>query len=82
MTVWQTGTVPHVLYVYAIARAGHSLPAEVEAVDGSAHLDAVDDGALTVFYTPSTWTTSPRASSTLAPRTWNGSAPSVTATSR
>ncbi len=44
--------MPKGLYVYAIARAGHPLPAEVEAVDGSAHLDAVDDGALTVFYTP------------------------------
>lgn len=44
--------MPKGFYVYAIARAGHPLLAEVEAVDGSAHLDAVDDGALTAFYTP------------------------------
>jgi hypothetical protein len=43
--------VPKGFYVYAIARAGHPLPAEVEAVDGSAHLDVVDDGPLAAFYT-------------------------------
>jgi hypothetical protein len=38
-------------YVYAIARAGHPQPSEVEAVDGSAHLDVVDEDALAAFCT-------------------------------
>jgi hypothetical protein len=41
--------VPKGFYVYAIAGAGHPLPGEVEAVDGSAHVDVVVDGALAAF---------------------------------
>jgi hypothetical protein len=38
-------------YIYAIARAGHPQPAEVEAVDGSAHVDVVADDELAAFVT-------------------------------
>ena len=39
-----------VLYVYAIARAGHALPERVEAVDGSDHVDVVRADSLAAFY--------------------------------
>jgi hypothetical protein len=41
--------VPKGLYVYAIARAGHPLPSEVEAIDGSGHIDVIADDALGAF---------------------------------
>src|SRR5438046_1317441 len=44
--------MPEILYVYAIARAGHSMPEHVEAVDGSDRLDMVSSGALATFVTP------------------------------
>jgi hypothetical protein len=47
--VWQTAAVSRGLYVYAIGRADHPLPGEVEAIDGSAHVDVVVDGALAAF---------------------------------
>ena len=40
-----------VLYVYAIGRAEHPLPASVEAVDGSDHLTALQAEGLAAFYT-------------------------------
>lgn len=39
------------LYVYAIGRAAHPMPARVEAVDGSDHLAAVQADGLAAFYT-------------------------------
>ena len=42
----------HVLYVYAVGRAGHPLPSDVEAVDGSARIDCFEDGPLCAFHTP------------------------------
>ena len=33
--------MPNILYVYAIARAGHPLPERVEAIDGSDVIDVV-----------------------------------------
>jgi hypothetical protein len=47
--VWQTAVVSSGLYVYAIGRADHPLPGEVEAIDGSAHVDVVVDGRLAAF---------------------------------
>jgi hypothetical protein len=44
--------MPEVLYVYAIGRAGHSLPERVEAIDGSDRLEAVVAGELAAFFTP------------------------------
>lgn len=44
--------MPKGFYVYAIAGSGHPLPGEVEAVDGSAHVDVIDDHGLAAFYTP------------------------------
>jgi len=44
--------VPDILYVYAIARAGHSLPERVEAIDGSDRLNAVTAGDIVAFVTP------------------------------
>jgi hypothetical protein len=44
--------MPEILYVYAIARAGHPGPARVEAIDGSDRLDAVTAGELAAFVTP------------------------------
>lgn len=44
--------MPEVLYVYAIGRAGHSLPERVEAVDGSDRLAAVAAGELAAYFTP------------------------------
>jgi hypothetical protein len=38
-------------WVYAIGRADHPLPPEVEAIDGSAHLDVVADEVLAAFCT-------------------------------
>ncbi|GAC1402661.1 MAG: hypothetical protein NVSMB68_16470 [Thermoanaerobaculia bacterium] len=40
------------LWVYAIARAGHPLPARVEAVDGSDNVDVITHGSLAAFCTP------------------------------
>jgi hypothetical protein len=40
------------LWVYAIARAGHAPPRNVEAIDGSNNIEAVDDGQLSAFFTP------------------------------
>lgn len=42
----------HVLYVYAVGRAGHPLPADVEAVDGSLRLQSFEDGPLCAVLTP------------------------------
>jgi hypothetical protein len=42
----------NILYVYAIARAGHPLPERVEAIDGSDVIDAVSASALAAFVTP------------------------------
>ncbi len=44
--------MPEILYVYAIARAGHSMPERVEAVDGSDRLSVVTSGDLATFVTP------------------------------
>jgi hypothetical protein len=44
--------MPEVLYVYAIARAGHPLPERVEAIDGSDRLDEVEAGEIAAFVTP------------------------------
>lgn len=44
-------TMPDILYVYAIARAGHPLPERVEAIDGSDRIEAVA-GQLAAFVTP------------------------------
>ena len=41
----------HALYVYAIGRAGHELPDQVEAVDGSSTLAAIGADGLAAFYT-------------------------------
>ncbi|HEV7920168.1 MAG TPA: GvpL/GvpF family gas vesicle protein [Thermoanaerobaculia bacterium] len=41
----------HVLYVYAVGRAGHPLPEGVEAVDGSERVDCFQDGDLCAFHT-------------------------------
>src|SRR5204863_10036310 len=43
MTLWQTHAVPHVLYVYAIARAGHPTPDDVD-------VEALDTDGLSMFY--------------------------------
>jgi hypothetical protein len=43
--------MPEVLYVYAIARAGHPLPEGVEAIDGSDRVEAVISSELTAFLT-------------------------------
>jgi hypothetical protein len=43
--------IPQVLYVYAIARAAHPMPDQVEAIDGGAHLAAVKSDHLCAFYT-------------------------------
>jgi Gas vesicle synthesis protein GvpL/GvpF len=43
--------MPEILYVYAIGRAGHSLPERVEAIDGSDRLDVVAAGQLVAFVT-------------------------------
>lgn len=43
--------MPEILYVYAIARAGHPMPARVEAIDGSDRLDVVTAGELSAFLT-------------------------------
>lgn len=39
-----------ILYVYAIARAGHPMPERVEAIDGSEHVDVVRGDSLCAFY--------------------------------
>jgi hypothetical protein len=44
--------VPKGYYVYAIGRAGHPLPEDAEAIDGTAHVEAIDDGTLCAFATP------------------------------
>ncbi|MEA2239206.1 MAG: hypothetical protein QOC81_3930 [Thermoanaerobaculia bacterium] len=44
--------MPEVLYVYAIGRAGHTLPERVEAIDGSDRLEAIDAGDIAAFATP------------------------------
>jgi hypothetical protein len=44
--------MPDILYVYAIAHAGHPMPARVEAIDGSDRLDFVTAGELAAFVTP------------------------------
>jgi hypothetical protein len=44
--------MPDILYVYAIARAGHPVPERVEAIDGSGRIDAVTAGVLAAFVTP------------------------------
>lgn len=44
--------MPDILYVYAIARAGHPMPERVEAVDGSDRLNAISSGELATFATP------------------------------
>jgi hypothetical protein len=41
----------HVLYVYAIGRAGHTLPDQPEAVDGSSSIAAIEADGLAAFYT-------------------------------
>jgi len=43
--------MPEILYVYAIARAGHPMPTRVEAIDGSDRLDVVAAGELSAFVT-------------------------------
>lgn len=40
-----------ILYVYAIGRSAHAIPARVEAVDGSDHLAALQADDLAAFYT-------------------------------
>ncbi len=40
------------LWVYAIGRAGHTLPERVEAVDGSNNVDGITEGSLMAFATP------------------------------
>ena len=40
-----------VLYTYAIGRAGHSVPARVEAIDGSDTVRSIESGKLAAFYT-------------------------------
>jgi len=40
-----------VLYVYAIGRAGHAPPEQVEAVDGSTSITAIEVDGLAAFYT-------------------------------
>jgi len=44
--------MPQILYVYAIARAGHPMPEHVESIDGSDRIDAVTAGDLAAFVTP------------------------------
>jgi len=44
--------MPDILYVYAIARAGHPSPERVEAIDGADRIDAVTAGELAAFVTP------------------------------
>ena len=44
--------MPNILYVYAIARAGHPLPERVEAIDGSNVIDVVTASDLAAFVTP------------------------------
>lgn len=44
--------MPEILYVYAIARAGHPMPQRIEAIDGSDRLDVVIAGDLAAFVTP------------------------------
>jgi len=44
--------MPNILYVYAIARAGHPLPERVEAIDGSDRIAVVTAGDLAAFVTP------------------------------
>jgi hypothetical protein len=44
--------MPEILYVYAIARAGHPMPQRNEAIDGSDRLDLVIAGDLAAFVTP------------------------------
>ncbi|HVR40146.1 MAG TPA: GvpL/GvpF family gas vesicle protein [Thermoanaerobaculia bacterium] len=39
-------------WVYAIARAAHPRPQHVEAIDGSAHIDAIEEPPLVAFATP------------------------------
>lgn len=41
-----------ILYVYAIARAGHPRPERVESIDGSDVVRAVESGPLAAFFTP------------------------------
>jgi len=43
--------VPQALYVYAIARAHHPMPAQIEAIDGSEHIASVEADGLSAFYT-------------------------------
>jgi hypothetical protein len=50
--LWQTARVPRGYYVYAIGRAGHPLPEDVEAIDGSRHVEAIDERPLCAFATP------------------------------
>ena len=40
-----------ILYVYAVARAAHPMPDNIEAIDGSEHLAAVEANHLCAFYT-------------------------------
>src|SRR6266567_4370056 len=49
--MWQTGAVAQALYVYAIARAHHPMPAQIEAIDGSDHIASVETDDLSAFYT-------------------------------
>jgi hypothetical protein len=42
----------NIIYVYAIARAGHPLPEHVEAIDGSDVIDVVTAGEVSAFITP------------------------------
>lgn len=42
--------MPKGLWVYAIGRADHPQPAEVEAIDGSSHVDVVAGDSLAAFY--------------------------------
>src|SRR5262249_50665798 len=48
---YSSGVQP-ILYVYAIARAGHPSPERVEAVDDSDHVDVVRADSLCAFYSP------------------------------
>ncbi len=41
---------PRVLYVYAIGRSAHPLPAGTEAIDGSDHLTKIEAGDLSAFH--------------------------------
>jgi len=44
---------PHILYVYAIGRAGHPMPATtVEVIDGTDVLRSIEAAGLTAFFTP------------------------------